>query len=808
MASFLRDFRHALRLAVRSPGFTLPAVLTLGLGIGAATAIFSMVDAVLLRPLPFHDQDRLVTVWGEVKERNQKLVEVSIQDYTDWKDNNRVFSELAVITTNDADVALTGRGEALHVRARLASDNLFQVLGVRPALGRTFLPGKEDTPGTRVVVLSHGFWQRHFGADPAVVNQKVLLDNTPHLIVGILAPDFRFPQGVDLYTTLSDLYADTSIRDLRIMHAIGRLKPGVSLEEARENLLRVSLAMQQQRPVANQGYTARVTPIVEEILGDTRPALLLMLGAVGLLLLIACANVAGLLLARATARQKETAVRTALGAGRAQLVRQLLAESVLLALLAAVVGLMLAWAGLQVLVAIGPADIPRLDQVGIDGRIIAFALAASLATVLLFGLAPALQTTSRDFSSALKEGGKTSAGVGTSRLRNLLVAAEVALALVVLVTAGLVIRSFVELERTDLGFRPERLLTFRLTLNSRYPEPHNWASYFQNVLERVQTLPGVERASLVLLRPLSGPIGWDYDFTVEGQTPQAQATNPTSNHERVTPGYFQTVGIPLLQGRDFTWADTDKTQPVVIVNKSTAERFWPGQDPLGKRLRWGRAGQQDRPWLTVVGVVGDARYREIEAVRPDLYIPVRQQPHWAMDVMIRAKGDPLRLAGSARQVVRSIDPDIPLANLTTMETEISESIARPRLRTLILGLFAALALVLAAVGLYGIIAYSVAQRRQEIGIRMALGADRRAVLRYVLRQGLGLTLAGLAAGLLGAAAVTTTGWLSELLYNVKPTDLLTFAVVPLVLIAVALLASFLPARRATRVDPLVALRAE
>ncbi len=808
MASFLRDFRHALRLAVRSPGFTLPAVLTLGLGIGAATAIFSMVDAVLLRPLPFHDQDRLVTVWGEVKERNQKLVEVSIQDFTDWKDNNRVFSDLAVITTNDADVSLTGRGEALHVRGRLASDNLFRVLGVRPAFGRTFLPGQEDKPGARVVVLSHGFWQRHFGSDPAVVNQKVLLDNTPHLIVGILPPDFRFPQGVDLYTTLSDLYADTSIRDLRIMHAIGRLKPDVGLEQAREDLLRVSLAMQQQRPVANQGYTARVTPIVEEILGDTRAALLLMLGAVGLLLLIACANVAGLLLARAAARQKETAVRTALGAGRTQLVRQLLAEGLLLAVLAAVVGLLLAWAGLQVLVAIGPADIPRLDEVGIDGRVIAFALAVSLATVLLFGLAPALQTTSPDFSAALKEGGKSSAGVRTSRLRNLLVAGEVALALVVLVTAGLVIRSFVELERTNLGFRPERLLTFRLTLNSKYPEPHNWAGYFQNVLQQVEALPGVERASLVLLRPLSGPIGWDYDFTVEGQTPEAQATNPTSNHERVSPGYFQTMGIPLLQGRDFTTTDTDTSQLVAIVNKSTAERFWPGQDPRGKRLRWGRGGQTDRPWLTVVGVVGDARYREIEAVRPDLYIPLLQQPHWAMDVMVRAEGDPLALAGEVRQVARSIDPDIPVANLTTMETEISESIARPRLRTLILGLFAVLALLLAAVGLYGIIAYSVAQRRQEIGIRMALGADRRDVLRYVLRQGLGLTLAGLAAGLVGAIAVTTTGWLSALLYNVKPTDILTFAVVPLVLIAVALVASFLPARRATRVDPLVALRAE
>jgi putative ABC transport system permease protein len=813
MGDLLPDLRYALRLAVKNPGFTLAAVLTLGLGIGAATAIFAMVDAVLLRPLPFRDQDRLVTVWGEMKERGQKFVEVSIQDYAEWRDRNRVLSGLALVGTNDSDAALTGREQPVHIRARLASDNFFQVLGAQAALGRTFVPGQDDRPGVDVVVLSQGFWQRHFGADPKIVGRQVLLDGQPNTVVGVMPRDFRYPGDVDLWISLSGMYANAGLRDLRIFEAVGRLKPGAALAQAREDLLRISVQVQPERPATNQGYTARVTPLPEEILGDTRPALLLMLGAVGLLLLIACANVAGLLLARAQARQKETALRTALGAGRGRLMRQLLTESLLLALLAAGAGLLLAWGGLRVLLAVGPADIPRLDQVGINGRMLLFTLAAALGTVALFGLAPALRTSGADLTSALKEGGKSSAGAHTARLRSLLVAGEVALALVVLVLAGLVIRSFIALERTDLGFAPRNVLTFRLSLNTaKHPGKPAWASLFQDLLHRAENLPGVESAGLVLLRPLSGPIGWDYDFTVEGQTPQEQATNPTANHERVSPGYFRTLGIPILKGRDFAWTDSGEAQRVAIVNKSTAERFWPGQDPLGKRFHWGKAEETEQPWLTVVGVVADTRYREIEAVRPDLYIPFMLNPHWSMDLVVHTAGDPMKLARPLAEVVRSLDPDLPVANLTTMDETIAGSVARPRLRTLILGLFAALALILAAVGLYGIIAYSVAQRRREIGIRMALGADRGAVLRLVLRQGLGLTVAGLATGLAAALLLILTerssGWLGGLLYGVAPTDLLTFAVVPLLLTAVALLASLLPARRATRVDPLVALRAD
>ncbi|HYU33230.1 MAG TPA: ABC transporter permease, partial [Thermoanaerobaculia bacterium] len=759
MGDLVRDLRLAWRQALKHPGFTLAAVLTLGLGIGAATAVFGMVDAILLRPLPFHDQDRLVSVWGEIPQRSQRFVEISIADYDGWRDHNQVFSDLALVTTNDADVALTGQGEPLHVRARLTSDNLFQVLGAQAFLGRTFLPGQEDRPGTRVALLSYGFWQRHFASDPGVVGRKVLLDGDPHIVVGVMPRDFHYPDDAELWTTLSGIYASPGLRDLRIFHAVGRLRPGATLEQARQDLIRISSAMERERPLTNRGFTSSVLPLAHEILGDTRPALLLLLGAVGLLLLIACANVAGLLLARAASRQKETAIRTVLGAPRARIICQLLTESLLLAVLATALGLLLAWAGLRVLETIGPADIPRLDQVGLDARVAAFSLLAAVVTAGLFGLAPAFQTASPDLAAALKEGGKSSASRRTGRLRNLLVAGEVALALVVLVMAGLVIRSFAELERTDLGFRPQNLLTFRLTLyGNAYPEKHDWANLFQSVLARVRALPGVESASLVLLRPLSGPIGWDYDFTVEGQTADEEATNPTSNHERVSPGYFATLGIPLLRGRDFASTDTPDTQPVVIVNKSTAERFWPGQDPLGKRLRWGRFDEKGGPWLTVVGVVGDARYRAIESVRPDLYIPFLQRPHWAMDVVVRTAGDPLRLARPVAAAVRSVDPGLPVANLTTLEREIEGSVARPRLRTLILGLFAGLSLLLAAVGLYGIIAYSVAQRGQEIGIRMALGADCGNVLRLVLSQGLGLTLAGLAAGLAGASAVAATGW--------------------------------------------------
>lgn len=809
MGDLLRDLRHALRVMTQSPGFSLAAILTLALGIGAATAIFSMVDAVLLRPLPFAGQDRLVTVWGEVPERNQAHVEVSLQDYEGWREGNRVFSGLALLAATDSDLALTGGDQPLHVRGRLVSANLFDVLGVRPALGRSFRPEEDRPDSQKVAVVSHGFWQRHLAGDAGVLGKTVSLDGEPHLVIGVMPADFRFPRNVDLWIPAGPLGTAPELKTIRVFEAIGRLNPGVSIEQAQADMTALSERLEEVHPQTNQGYRASVRPLVDEILGDTGPALLLLLAAVALVLLIACANVAGLLLARAASRQKETAVRIALGAGRPRLIRQLLTESALLALLAAAVGLFLAWLGLRIVTAVGPADIPRLDEVGIDARVLAFTLLVSLVTAVLFGLAPALQAARPDLTSSLKEGGKSSASLGSRRLRSLLVVAEVALALVLLVGAGLVIRSFLHLQRTDLGFKPESLLTMRITLyGDKRPEPHQWAAFYRDVAQRVEALPEVERASVVLLRPLSGPIGWDYDFQVEGQTPDEQKTNPTSNHERVSPGYFRTLGIPLVAGRDFTWSDGPEAPQVAIVNQSMARRFWPGQDPVGKRLRFGRPGGRQGPWMTVVGIVGDVRYRELQSVKPDVYVPFLQDPNWAMDLVVRTASDPLSAASAVTAAVQEVDRDQPVSGITTMERALSDTVARPRLRSFILGVFAALALLLAAVGLYGIIAQSVAQRRQEIGIRIALGAGRPEVLRLVLRQGLGLTLAGLAAGLGLALAVGATGWLSTLLYGVEPTDLVTFAAVPLVLLAVAVAASLIPALRATRVDPLTVLRAE
>ncbi|HEX2223901.1 MAG TPA: ABC transporter permease [Thermoanaerobaculia bacterium] len=810
MGNLLSDFRHALRLAFKNPGFTAVAVLTLAIGIGAATAIFSMIDAVLLRPL-FKDQGELVTIWSKTPSKGEQLVEVSWLDYQDWKRGSRSFTDMALMSASDSDVTLTGSGEPIPVRARLVTANFFRLLGANAALGRVFTEEdvKENAPWT--AVISHGLWQRHFGSDRNVLGKTIVADGNQQVVVGVMPPGFRLPEGVDLWSPSEPLFANEQVQPIRFMQAIARLKPGVSLDLAREDMTGLFSRLETEFPNRYKDFQPVLTPLVHEVLGDTRPALLVLLTAVGLLLLIACANVAGLLLARAVSRQKETAVRTALGAGRMRLIRQLLSESLLLALLSAALGLLFAWGGLKVLLAFGPGDIPRLDQVGIDGRVLVFAVLASLLTVLLFGLAPALQAASPNLTESLKEGGKSSAGRRSSNLRRVLVAGEVALALVLLVGAGLMIQSFLRLQRIDLGFRPDNVLTLRLSLPGvKYDTPEKWGQFFRRAVEEVDSLPGVEQAAVVLLRPLSQPIGWDYDFTIEGQTPEEQAANPISNHERSSPGYFQTLGIPLLKGRDFTWADIQGAQPVAIINESTAERFFPGQDPIGKRLRWGEptAVEPTTPWMTIVGVVGDVRYRDLGAFRPDIYVPYLQNPYPTMDMVIRTTGDPLEMVEEVRQRIFTLDKDMPLTKVTTLEQSFSDSIARPRLRAMLLGLFAAIALLLAAVGLYGIIAYSVSQRLHEIGIRLALGADRRDVVRLIIRQGVTLTLIGLAAGLVIALAVGATGLITELLYEVKAHDLLTFALVPLVLIAVTLLASFLPARRATKVDPLVALRYE
>jgi putative ABC transport system permease protein len=832
MSSLLDDLRLAARTSRRDLGVSLLAVAVLGLGLGAALTVFGMADAVLLRPFPFADQGRLIALWGDIPARSTHLVELSLQDYEALRDHNRSLAGLALIAASDSDLALAaqrGGDGPLHLRGRLVSANLFRLLGVEPDLGRNLLP-EDDRPGAPpVALLSHGLWRRRFGADPGVVGRTLRIDGENVAVVGVLPADVRFPPGVDVWSPLGPYAGMPDLRPLRIFQGIGRLAPGADLAAVRADLDALALRLEKERPASNDGYRLRATPLVAEILGDNRPALVLLLAAVGLLLLLACANVAGLLLARSASRARESAVHAALGAAPGRLVRRVLGESLLVTAFAALLGLLLAAAGLGALARAAP-DVPRLDQAGVDGRLLAAGLLAALLTVVLSGLAPALAARRTDLAGALRDGGRVSEGRRSRRLRDLLVVAELALALVLLAGAGLLARSLVGLQSADLGFRPQGLLALRLTLPTAvYREPGDWAAFFRRTLERTAALPGVESTAVVLMRPLSGPIGWDYTFTVEGQTPAEQSANPTANHQRVSPGYFQTLGIPLLAGRDFSWWDGPEAPPVAIVNRATAERFWPGADPLGKRLRWGKPDAPRSPWLTVVGVVGDARYREIEGVRPDLYVPFLQDPHWAMDLVLRAAGpgapgpsapgttgdfsrpgDPALLVPAVRAALAEIDPDQPLARVTTLEQAVADATARPRLRTLLLGLFAVLALLLAAVGLYGLMALAVTERRRELGVRLALGAGAWDLLRLVLGRGLALTAAGLGVGLAAAlsAAALAGDILGGLLYQVSPTDLWTFATVPLVLAAAGLAASLAPALRAADSDPLTVLREE
>lgn len=808
----LGDLRQAFRTAARTPGFTLVATLTLALGIGAATVVFSLADAVLVRPFPFHEPERLAAVWGESPVAGHATVEVSYRDYLDWRARNDAFSDLAVIQASDGHFSLPARSGtqgAVSILARTVSANLFRVLGVEPALGRAFLPGDDRPDAPPVVVISDRLWRGYFGADPAAVGREILLDGVPTRLVGVMPPDFRFPHTVEAWVPLQFIAATPESHGIRIFEGVGRLRPGLSLARAGERMAALSADLARLEPAQYRDYRASVRPLVDDTLGDTRLALRLLLGAVELLLLAAFADAAGLMLARAEDRRREIAVRTALGAGRPRLLRQFLAESSLLAAPAAALGLLLARGGLTVIAVIGPRDIPRLADAVVDGRAVVFALLVTLAALVLLGLLPALQIPHAGLAEALKEGTPATASRRASRARHLLAVAEIALTLVLMVGAGLMFRSFTRLQATDLGFEREGRLTFRVTLpGPAYPGPAEHEAYFRAAVERLQDVPGVERAAAVLLRPLSGPIGWEYHFTVEGQTDAQQIRNPVSNHERVSPGYFETMGIPLLQGRDFTWEDGPDAPRVAIVSRSMAEHFWPDGSALGRRLHW-KAPQSGLPWLTVVGVVGDARYRDLTRTRFNIYVPFRQEPFWAMDfVLLSQEKDPLSLVPAVRAALAGLDPELPLVDVTTLDRAFVESLARPRLRTVVLVSFAASALMFAAVGLYGLTAWSVARRQHEIGVRLALGASRGGIFRLVLRQALALTLAGLAAGLATALALAATGWIDDLLHGVRPTDLATFTTVALVLLGAGLAAGLSPALRASEVEPRNALRGE
>ncbi|HEX5706976.1 MAG TPA: ABC transporter permease [Pyrinomonadaceae bacterium] len=804
-----QDLRYGVRMLAKNPGFTVVAVIALALGIGANSAIFSVVNTVLLRPLPYKDPERLVMVWEDRTKRGYPRDTPAAGNFTEWREQNSVFEGMAAIA--DLSFNLTGAGEPERLEGRRVSANLFPLLGVEPQLGRAFLP-EEDEPGAaRVVVLSHGLWQRRFGSDVGVVGKPLTLNGESFEVVGVMPPDFQFPSRDDqLWVPIAFTPQEAANRNRHYLQIVARTKPGTSVEQAQTEMSAIAERLRQQYPDTNTDVGAAVVPLHEQLVGDIRPALLILLGAVGFVLLVACANVANLLLARAAVRQKEISIRVALGASRSRLIRQFLTESVLLAALGGLVGLLLSVWGVSLLRAFIPENISQAQAVAIDGRVLGFTLLVSLLTGLVFGLAPALQTSGSNLNETLKEGGRDSAaGVRGGGVRGLLVITEVALALILLIGAGLLLNSFLRLRRVDPGFRADNLLTMSIVLpQTKYPDYARRAAFYDELVARVEALPGVKSAAVANWIPLVLQ-GDSITVAVEGRPDPGPTQRPGVVTRVVSPGYFRTMSIELLQGRPLDAQDRADTPNVAVISETMARRLWPGEGPLGKRLTPGSpdtANPDD--WVTVVGVARDVRQFELVAdPKPQMYLSYAQAGFFApRHLVVKTEVEPLGLASAVRGAVWGIDKDQPVSNVRTMEDVLSESIAPERFSMMLLGIFAALALVLAAVGVYGVMSYSVAQRTREIGIRMALGAQPRDVLKLAVGQGLKLVAVGVAAGLVAAALLTRV--MSSLLFGVSATDPLTFAAISLVLVGVGVLASYIPARRATKVDPLTALRYE
>jgi putative ABC transport system permease protein len=814
MDRLLPDLSHSLRRLVRAPGFAAVALLTLALGIGANTAIFSILKSVVLRPLPYGDPARVVMIWSDADKG--EMTWVSATEVKSYAREAGVFEQLAAYMRSAA--TLTGDQEPERVVSAYATPNLFQTLRVRPVHGRTFL-AEDGTIQPTVVILSHGLWQRRYGGDPNVVGRSILVGDRARTVVGVLPPSFRVPldfaeeRPIELWipTTLDDpAYAGFGNRSFI---AVGRLRSGIDPGQATARMRALEERWFREGLIRNRVQPRNAVPAQDLVLGDVRYALLVLLGAVGVILLIACANVANLMLARSDARHREIAIRTALGASRGRLVRQLLTESVLLSLIGGALGAALAFAGTTLLVALHPPGVPRVGEIGLDVGVLGFTLILAIATGVLFGLAPALELSRPEVSRALKEGGRTGTiGRARQRFRDSLAVAQVALSVTLLVGALLLVRSFAELQRVDLGFDPRDALTFRVGVpQSRYPQSGDVIAFFRTLQERVAQLPDVRAVGATRLLPLTGTIG-DWTITVDGR-PRAPGENPNADWQIATPGYFEAMGMQLVRGRFITSADHENAPLVAVINEAMADRYWPGVDPIGKRFH---LGDRDQPWITVVGVSRQVRHNAVvETPRAEMYVPhpqwevattVRPSTMRSMTLVVRTGGDPRALVDHIRRTVRALDPNLPVADVRTLQQVADDSLARPRFTTTLLGLFAALALTLATIGIYGVVSLLVTRRRQEIGIRMALGARRGNILHMVLRRGMALAAIGLVIGLTGA--LWLTGALTSLLYGVTRFDLLTFALAPAMLASVALLACVIPAVRAAAVNPVIALREE
>jgi putative ABC transport system permease protein len=803
MDTLLRDIRYGMRGLLKRPGFTLVALIALALGIGANTAIFSLVNAVLVQPLPFKDPDRLVWMWGNIRQGGNRA-SVSPLDFLDYRQQNTSFEQFAAMFSIPLNINLTGNGEPERLASAGVTGNYFQALGVNPLLGRTFVLDNEKTGNDQVVVLSYGLWQRRFAGDPNIVNKTILLNGRTHLVLGVMPKEFNFPQAAELWLPMTfDREPGMKQRRAHFLRPIGRLKDGVTIAQAQADTDAIAQRLEQQYPESNTGWNLRLVDLRDRLVGNTKPTLFILLGAVGFVLLIACANVANLLLVRAAGRQKEIALRTALGASRFRIARQMITESILLALMGGALGAFLAIWGVQLLVALSADNLPPTAQVKIDATVLGFTLIVSLITGVLFGLAPALRTMKLDLCNSLKEGGR-SVGEGMQRnlMRSSLIVIESAVAVVLLVGAGLLVRSLIRLQNTSAGFDPHNVLTMRIDLpQDKYPTDEKKANFFHEVQTRIAGLAGVESVGMISELPLSGQPN-DIPYYVEGRPPATPDQGFDDDFRRVNTQYFQSLHIPILRGRNFTEQEVLKSAKLLLISDLLAKQTFPNEDPIGHRLVMGMG--DGTPW-EIIGIVGDIRHRALELQpAPAMYMPTLAED-W-MNVVVRAQGDPTNLAGAVRREVKAIDPDQPVAAMKTMDDWMATSVSAPRYRTSLLALFAFVALVLASTGIYGVMSYSVAQRTHEIGVRMALGAGRRNVLGLVVRQGMTLVALGLVFGLLGAFALTRV--MSSFLFEVTPKDPLTFVGVAVFLPVIALLACYLPARRATMVDPLIALRYE